>query len=97
MLLRDDVPGRVHELPHALQVALPAEARPRLPFRGQDPVEHDLGRDRRVVDTRQPQRGVPDHARPTHHGVLDGGGQGMPDVQGTRDIRRRLDDHERRQ
>ena len=70
---------------------------PALPFLGEDAVEHELGGDRGVVEAGQEERPVPAHPGVADHQVLDRGPLGVPEVQRAGDVRRRLDDRERRQ
>ena len=97
LLHEDDLAGLGDEGLHPLEVPLAAEARAALALLGEDPVEHELGGDARVVEPGQEQRRVADHPGVTHHQVFDGGPLGMPEVEAARDVGRRLDDHERRQ
>ena len=97
LLHEDDLAGLGDEGLHPREVPLAPEARAALAFLGEDPVEHELGGDARVVEPGQEQRRVADHPGVTHHQVLDGGPLGMPEVEAARDVGRRLDDHERRQ
>ena len=88
--------GRVGERAHPLEVALAAEDSAALALLGEDPVEHELGRDAGVIEARQEQRRVPAHPGVADHQVLDRGPLGMAEVQRARHVRWRLDDRERR-
>ena len=88
---------RVRELAHPLEVALAAERRAAFALPGEDPVEHELRRDRRVVEAGQEQRRMPAHPRVPDHQVLDGRSLGVAEVERPGHVRRRLDDRERRQ
>ena len=59
---------------------------------GQMLIDLRLGSDARMVDTDDPTRLIPLHARTTNARVLDGVAQGMAHMQNARYVRRR-DDH----
>ncbi len=84
------------EVAHALQVPLPPQACASLALGGDDPVEHELRGDRGVVQAREEERRPALHPRVADHQVLDGGSLRVTQVERTGDVRRRLDDDERR-
>ncbi len=88
---------RGDERAHPLEVALPAERLAALALLGQDPVEHELGRDAGVIEARQEERPVPAHPGVADHQVLDRGPLGVAEVERAGDVGGRLDDRERRQ
>ncbi len=94
VLASDDVARLVDEPPHPLEVALPAQRRTALPLLGDDPIEHELRGDARVVDAGHPERVVATHAVVADEGVLDRRRQRVADVQRAGHVRRRLRDHE---
>ena len=96
MLALHDVAGLVDELAHPFQVSLSTQGLSRLSLGGEDPVEHELGRDRGMILARQPERRTSRHARVAGHGVLDRRPLSMPKVEGAGDVGWRLDDHEGR-
>ena len=71
LLLEHHVAGGLDELPHPLEIALAAQALARLAFGRDDLVEHELRRDRGVVEARQPQRRPAQHPGVPDHQVLD--------------------------
>jgi hypothetical protein len=87
----------VGEGAHALEIALAAERLAALAFLRDDPVENELGGDAGMVQAGQEQRPVAAHASVADHEILDRGPLGVAQVQGAGDVRRRLDDRERRQ
>ena len=97
LLAQHHLARRVDELPHPLEVALPAERFPRLAVGRDDLVEDVLGGDRGVVQPRQPERLVALHPGVPDHRVLEGERERVAEVQRAGDVRWRLDDHERRQ
>ena len=82
---------------HPLEIALATERRAAFALLGEDAVEHELRRDRRVVETGQEQRRMPAHPRVPDHQVLDGRPLGVAEMERPGHVRRRLDDRERRQ
>ncbi len=95
VLAADDLAGLVHELPHALEIPITPQRGSVLPLLGQDAIEDELRGDAGMVDAGQPQGVIAAHAVVANEGVLDGGRQGVTDVQGAGDVRWRLDDDER--
>ena len=87
----------VDEVPHAREVAITAEGLAGLALLGEDPIEDVLRGDRGVIEAWQPQRRMAEHAGTPDHRVFDREGQRVTDVERPGDVRRRLDDHERRQ
>ena len=63
----------------------------------EDPVEHELGSDRGVVEPRQEERPVAAHPGVANHQVFDRGPLGMSEMERAGHIRRRLDDGEGRE
>ena len=61
LLGEDHEACRLHEFAHPLEVALAAETLAALAFLREDPVEHELGGDARVVEAGQEERGVAAH------------------------------------
>ncbi len=97
LLAEHDLARRRDERPHPLEVALAPERLAALAFPREDPVEDELGGDRGVVEAGQEQRPMTAHPGVPDHQVLDRGPLGMPEVERAGDVRRRLDDRERRQ
>ena len=93
-----------HDLPAVIPQELPALLHERLapevavvdPLVGEEPDDHALERDRRVVVARLPERVVVAHPVPADQGVLARRVQGVAHVEGPGDVRRRQRDHERR-
>ena len=88
---------RIGERPHPLEVALAAERLAVLPFLREDAVQHELGGDAGVVEPGQEERRMAAHPGVADHQVLDRGPLRVAEVERAGDVRRRLDDRERRQ
>ena len=95
LLGEHDRTSSFHERAHPLEVALATEALTALALLGELLVEHELGGDRGVVETGQPERGPTEHPRVADHEVLDRRALRVAEVEGARDVGRRLDDDER--
>ena len=65
-----------------------------LAFLGELALHHHLGGDAGVVEAGQPEGVEAAHALPAHDHVLEGEGEGVSDVQGSRDVGGR--DHDRK-
>ena len=70
-LRKDGVPRLVHEVVHALEVALATQIGAAAPLLLNDAIEHVLGGDRCVVDAGEPECCSPLHARSAHHQVFE--------------------------
>ena len=70
-LPEDGVPRLVHKAVHALEVALAAQIGAAAPLLLNDAIEHVLGSDRGVIDTREPEGGSTLHARAAHHQIFE--------------------------
>jgi len=66
-------------------------------LRGDDLVQDELRGDRRVIQARQPERGMAQHAGVADHQVLHGTALRVAEVERPGHVGGRLDDHERRQ
>ena len=97
LLGEDHVADPGHELAHPLEVGVAAQAGAALALPGEDPVEHELGGDARVVEPRQEQRRAPEHPCVADHHVLDRRPLRVPEVERARHVGRRLDQDERGQ
>ncbi len=84
------------ELPHRFEVLLAAERGAGLALRREQLVQDVLSGDRGVVESRQEERRTALHSSVAGHQVFHRGALGVPEMQRTRHVRRRLDDHERR-
>ena len=97
LLGEDHLTGRGDELAHPLEVAIATQRGAALALLREDPVEHELRGDARVVEAREEERRAADHARVADHQVLDRRALGVAEVERARHVRRRLDEDERRQ
>ncbi len=94
MLPADDVTIPAHPLPHALQEALSPQVVAGEVLLEELLLHHVLGGYAGVIYPGQPEGGVALHAMPADEQVLDGGSEGMAQVQLARNVRGRHDDGE---
>ncbi len=97
LLGQHDLASRVDELPHPFEVALAPEGLATLALGRENLVEDVLRRDGCVVEAGQEQRRTALHPGVPDEEVLDRGPLGVAEMERARDVRRWLDDHERRQ
>ncbi len=95
-LLVDDAAVLFAPAPRAFEVGLAAELFARRPFAFQFSDQDRLGRDRRVVLSRDPVRIVAQHSMVARQHVHGRVGRAVPDVGTARDVQGRHRDHERR-
>jgi len=87
VLLGDAVARLLLPLPDPLEKLLTPQVMPRFSFvLLQLALDHHLGGDAGVIDARHPTDVEPAHPLPAREDVLDGGGQGMTEVQRTSDV-----------
>ena len=94
VLLVNGVAVAGHPLPDTLLELLTAQVVAVGPLLGQQAFHHPLGGNAGVVLAGEPQGVVPQHAVPASQCVLDGGGEGVAQVQLSGDVGRRHDDDE---
>ena len=94
MLLVDSVAVAGHPLPDTLLELFAAQVVAVGSLLGQQALHHPLGGDAGVVLAREPQSVVAQHPAPAGQGILDGGGEGVAQVQFAGNIGRRHDDDE---
>ena len=80
---------------HALEVALTPKLGAAAPLLLDNAVEHVLGGDGGVIDTREPEGGSTLHARAAHHQIFERDEECVAHMQSASDVGWRHDDRER--